>query len=251
MDAEPRTGTYRETPPPAALRRHFRCSWVHRGADRPASLLIVPDGSIDLCLRDGRLTVIGPDRTAVRDDIPAGATTIGLRFRAGAAASWLGVPASVLAGRRVPLEDLWGGQARRIAEAAAEAGGSAASALRVLEAAFAGRAAASAPPDAAMRRVFALLRAPAGAGEPAVARLAGLVGTSERTLRRRCHEAFGYGPKTLERILRFQRFLVLAGAAGLADAAAGAGYADQAHLSREVRRLCGLTPSEVIAEIAA
>ena len=33
---------------------------------------------------------------------------------------------------------------------------------------------------------------------------------SPRTLRRHCQEAFGYGPKTLDRILRFQRFLGLA-----------------------------------------
>src|SRR5205085_1135534 len=64
-------------------------------------------------------------------------------------------------------------------------------------------------------------------------------GWSERTLRRRCHEAFGYGPKTLERILRFQRFLrsLSNGRAPLSVLAIEAGYADQAHLAREVRRL--------------
>jgi len=50
----------------------------------------------------------------------------------------------------------------------------------------------------------------------------------------------------LHRVLRFRRFVSLideAGAAAdLAGAAAEAGYADQAHLSRETSRLAGLPP---------
>ena len=68
---------------------------------------------------------------------------------------------------------------------------------------------------------------------------------SPRTLRRRCQDAFGYGPKTLERILRFQRFLHLARRAQqpkLAALAFEAGYSDQAHLTREVRSLSGFSP---------
>ncbi|MGH3680741.1 MAG: AraC family transcriptional regulator, partial [Natronosporangium sp.] len=53
--------------------------------------------------------------------------------------------------------------------------------------------------------------------------------------------AFGYGPKLLARILRFRHATGLA-AAGLrfAEVAAVAGYADQAHLAREVRELSGV-----------
>jgi hypothetical protein len=59
-------------------------------------------------------------------------------------------------------------------------------------------------------------------------------------------------PKVLQRTLRFQGFLALAqagvtatgrrGADGMAGLAIDAGYADQAHLSRECLRLTGLTP---------
>src|SRR3546814_8539109 len=76
---------------------------------------------------------------------------------------------------------------------------------------------------------------------------------SERSLRRRCREAFGYGPKTLDRVLRFQRFLALARAPGerrLAGLAQDAGYADQAHITREGRRLSGLSPLTVLRQIA-
>jgi transcriptional regulator GlxA family with amidase domain len=76
------------------------------------------------------------------------------------------------------------------------------------------------------------------------------VALSERQLRRRFHDAVGYGPKTLGRVMRLQRFLRLARAqpdAGLAALAADAGYADQAHLSGDARALTGRTPSALLA----
>jgi transcriptional regulator GlxA family with amidase domain len=71
---------------------------------------------------------------------------------------------------------------------------------------------------------------------------------SERQLRRRFLDAVGYGPKTLARVLRFQHFLQLGSGPGdLARLAFAAGYADQAHLTRECRRLAGRTPAELLA----
>src|SRR5262245_14333997 len=55
------------------------------------------------------------------------------------------------------------------------------------------------------------------------------IGLSERTLRRRCIEVFGYGFKTLQKILRFQRLLRLAAHApgsSLATLALECGFAD-------------------------
>jgi methylphosphotriester-DNA--protein-cysteine methyltransferase len=72
----------------------------------------------------------------------------------------------------------------------------------------------------------------------------------ERQLRRRFERAVGYGPATLVRIHRFQGFLALAErqpGAKLGRLAAEAGYADQAHLSRECRRLSGLSPAGLLA----
>jgi AraC-like DNA-binding protein len=78
-------------------------------------------------------------------------------------------------------------------------------------------------------------------------------------LRRRCQDAVGYGPKTLQRVLRFRRFVAQidaaagnprAGAGDLATIAARAGYADQAHLTRECRRLAGLTPAALARQRA-
>jgi transcriptional regulator GlxA family with amidase domain len=80
-----------------------------------------------------------------------------------------------------------------------------------------------------------------------VAQVADAVGLGERQLRRRCLHAFGYGPKTLARVLRFTRALDLArGGTAFAEVAAVAGYADQAHLAREVRALAGTPLGELL-----
>jgi methylphosphotriester-DNA--protein-cysteine methyltransferase len=51
----------------------------------------------------------------------------------------------------------------------------------------------------------------------------------------------GYGPKTLARVARLRRLVALDGH-DLAVRAVLAGYASQAHMSEEVRRLTGTTP---------
>ncbi|MGA7173159.1 MAG: helix-turn-helix domain-containing protein, partial [Candidatus Dormiibacterota bacterium] len=81
---------------------------------------------------------------------------------------------------------------------------------------------------------------------PKVADISRRIGVSERQLLRRCLAAIGYGPKTLDRILRLQRaFSRSLPVSTLADLAVDSGYADQSHLSRECRRLAGLTPSDL------
>jgi AraC-like DNA-binding protein len=85
-----------------------------------------------------------------------------------------------------------------------------------------------------------------GGATVAMAHLAERAGISERHLYRRFVAAVGYGPKLLQRVLRFQAFLAACGGAvPLAELAVEAGYADQAHLGRETRALAGLTPTEL------
>ena len=88
-----------------------------------------------------------------------------------------------------------------------------------------------------------------------VSGLADAVGLSERQLRRRVHAAAGYGPKTLQRVLRFQRFVRLIDASAwsldLATAAASTGYADQSHLTRHFRHVLGTSPGRYARSGAA
>jgi AraC-like DNA-binding protein len=92
-------------------------------------------------------------------------------------------------------------------------------------------------PDPAIVEIVSRLRA--GANVTAIARA---LGAGERWLHRRSLDAFGYGPKTLARILRMNRAVDLARAGTpFATAAATTGYADQAHLAREVKAMSGVT----------
>jgi AraC-like DNA-binding protein len=151
---------------------------------------------------------------------------------------------------RVPLAEFWGDDATRLLDRAAAAR-STKQLVEDFEAFLFGRLAAVGQADPQI----AFLRRAAGdncmrAGLR-LDQLAAHVGSSERTLHRRCLDAFGYGFKTLDRVLRFQRFFRLAARPenhNLAEMAARAGYADQAHMTREVRRMSGITAGEFVAQ---
>jgi AraC-like DNA-binding protein len=242
---------YRERAPAASLDRHVACVWEQRIGPGTAPLVhrIVPDGCVDIVWMEGGLHVAGPDTGPVLAPLAPGSLVVGIRFRPGLAPTMLGLPAAELIDDRVDLDSIWGRATERLAERLGDAAGPDA-AMRVLERELVERLPAAAPVDPLAEAVVAELRA--GPATPVVAKLAAALGTSERQLHRRCLSAFGYGPKTLDRVLRFQRFLAMArspaarGHGGLAQLAADAGYADQAHLARECRILGGLPPRRLL-----
>ncbi|SFO91006.1 Helix-turn-helix domain-containing protein [Mesorhizobium sp. NFR06] len=79
--------------------------------------------------------------------------------------------------------------------------------------------------------------------------LAREIGWSRKHLAAKFTDAIGIGPKTLSRIVRFNRALSLSKRQGddWAGIAADCGYADQAHLVREFRQLAGETPTGLAA----
>ncbi|MET8148468.1 helix-turn-helix domain-containing protein [Actinoplanes sp. NPDC049668] len=211
----PHVIAWRSTVPPGAVKR------------------ILPDGCLDLIWQDGSVFVAGPDTTAQVGTAQAASRLFALRFAAGTGPGVLGVPADELTDRRVPLDQLCApAEVRALAEAddpiAALAG-------------FARRRWRD--PDTSMVAVAAGARA----GRP-VGAIADECGLSARHLQRRCRTAFGYGPKTLARILRLQRAVGLARSGRpFADVSVVAGYADQAHLSRDVRALAGVPLGELVS----
>jgi AraC-like DNA-binding protein len=194
---------------------------------------VLPDGCLDLIWSDGGLLVAGPDTTAQVGLGRPGAGYTGLRFLPGTGPTIIGVPAHELRDRRVPLSDLWpAAQVRRLTQQVAQAADPAAA----LEEIAAGRLRRAEPADPTIAGIVAGLRTGAS-----VAATAERVSLSERRLHRRCLTAFGYGPKTLARILRMNRALDLARTGTpFATVAAAIGYADQAHLAREVKALTGV-----------
>ncbi|MFF5900534.1 helix-turn-helix domain-containing protein [Streptomyces argenteolus] len=206
--------------------------WTWSGPRDPARL-VLPDGCMDLLWLDGRLTVAGPDTRAFAPG-PADGGCAGIRFAPGTAPALLGVPAQELRDRRVALDALWPGAEVRVLT---ERIGAARDPAAALEGIALLRAARSGPPDPLTAEVAAQLRQ--GRSVAATARAVGL---GARQLHRRSLAAFGYGPKTLARILRLQRALALVRAGrSYAEAAYAAGCTDQAHLAREMRDLTGTT----------
>ena len=221
---------YRELPPPPDLAPLVRCLWLRRGEGD--ATLVLPDGCVDVIVRDGRALVAGPDTGPVAAASAPGMVVAGVRLHPGAAAAALGVPADELRDRRVALEDLWGRAGREAAERAGDDPAALAAALRA-------RFQRAAPDPRVVAVARRLARAP---GTPVPA-LAATVGLGDRQLRRRFTAAVGYGPKTFARVARFHRALALLRAGEPTAAAAfAAGYADQAHMTREMRALGGRTP---------
>lgn len=205
------------------------CSWTAAlapGAE-PFVQRVLPDGCVDVIWAGDGIVVAGPDTGPMPAVMRPGQEIAAARFAPGAAPPVLGVPADALRDGRVPLRELWGGEADRLTEAVADADDRRAALVAALRA----RMSPADPLVAAMA---------AGLAEGSVRDVADALGMGERQLRRRSAAAFGYGPKTLQRVLRFQRALGLARAGGpLAEVAYAAGYADQAHFAHEVRALAG------------
>ena len=238
--------TYRELPPPAPLADWVACGWV---SQRPGGARILPDGCVDLVWTGRRLIVAGPATASHMATDAPGAPKVGVRFRVGAAGAALGVPASELVDANPPAEDVVG---RSVADRVAAVADDPERALMELTAFVAERLRSAPPADPLVRQAARELAAP----DARVSSVAWGLGLSERQLRRRFDAAVGYAPKTLARVLRLQRFLTLvrapaAGAdtgGGLARLAADAGYADQAHLTRECVDLTGVAPTALLAE---
>jgi AraC-like DNA-binding protein len=234
---------YRELPAPGPRAPHVACLWIRDPEPRARVHRVVPDACADIVWVHGeRLVVAGPATGPALSEIPPGAAAVGVRFRVGAAGAALGLPARALLDRTVDLEELWGAAGAELAERL-DAAPDPRATLALLGAAVGRRRAERVPLDPIVRA--AAVRA-ARPGVPVEA-LGAEVGLGERQLRRRFDDAVGYGPKTLQRILRFQRFLAIAQReTDLAALAFAAGYADQAHLTRECRRLAGLPPAALL-----
>lgn len=243
---------YREFNASPELANVVACTWerIVPALGAPAAQRVVPDACIDFVWRGGQLQVAGPDTRAFMSPVTPGEAVVGLRLRPGVASSVLGLPASELRDARVSLEDVWGRTGAELAERL----GCATSPLerrRLLEAAVRARRPAMDEPDRLVLAAARLLGLPGSR----VALVSRALATSERQLLRRLRTAVGYGPKTLDRVLRLQRFLsraptVARGEDTLARVAAELGYADQAHLTREAVALSGLTPGELAASRA-
>ena len=240
---------YQQVRPVEAFRALVDAYWINRPGVAGAERHVLPDGCIDLIFRGG------PDggrlfaSALIERPVPIGASSawfVGVRFRPAMARAVLDVDPVECLDRDVPapaIDSAFGALERRLTDCV-----SADEAFVVLKRAVDARLAqqngAGAP-----RRVQEAIAALARGGE--VHRVARAVGMSERSLHRDVVRWSGLAPKSLARILRMQRCLAAlrAGRTPLALLALRLGYADQAHMTRELKALAGVTPREVVRAV--
>lgn len=243
MTAE--AGPYRPRAAPPGLADLIVCRW---DATMSGLISMVPDGCVEVMWLEGRgLVVCGPETQAWSAEHARPVQASGVRLRPGVARQVLGLPVGELRDQRVALVDLL---PRDVTERTEEHLLAADADLRsdALVTLVRDLSDGSRPGPGLPRLTRAIESA------DGMSALADEVGFSTRQLHRRSLDLFGYGPATLRRILRVQRFLALhrrTPAESMARLAAAARYYDQPHLVRDVRELTGLTPTELLASDSA
>ena len=234
-------------PPPPALAEFVLYLWRREfPADRAVTVQpTLPDGCFDLLAVDDELPyLMGAETVRADHVVPGGTTIVGVRLRPGVGARLFGADASRLVDDGAFLHEL--GRSPRTARRVAPTLAPAADAYRPLIEALLPYVVAAAPNDGVAAGVDWLARHPAGTVDELCARL----GWSPREVRRRFTAALGFGPKVMQRMLRLQRALAHArhalAAESLSRVAAAAGYADQAHMTREFRALTRTTPAALL-----
>ncbi|HWI70687.1 MAG TPA: helix-turn-helix domain-containing protein [Baekduia sp.] len=233
--------------PEPALRRFVEVLWVHRvaGPPPPGGRRLLPDGRVHLVwIAQLGLRIAGPAQMAMSPPPLDRMLAFGATLYPGVAPYLLRTPASDIVDQHIHVDAIDGRFAAEVDDAllaAPDARAGVAALQRVLARRI---AAVDREPDPAVRRAVAVLDS-AGA---TVAGAAAATYVSERELQRRFVHDVGYAPKTLQRVMRLQRFLaqLTLPRIELAGAAALAGYADQSHLSRDARRLAGLSPRQLL-----
>src|SRR5262245_2393453 len=211
---------YHEIAVPQQLARHIRVVWRLRGPAPPGEPEpIVPDGCVEVILnfgeqaletRSGRivaqpkLMVVGQAFSPTVVQLQGDVDMWGIRIQPGAASTLFGVPAGRLSERSWPMDEL----APKLASAFATLAESPSDEdrgdgiVRILEDAI--DASEELPKEVDTLVDYALN----GHGPLAVKSMAEWSGLNVRRVQRLFQDYFGFGPKLLMRLGRFQRALV-------------------------------------------
>jgi AraC-like DNA-binding protein len=253
------TQGYVEWAPPAGLAEAVDAFWRFTAPPlgaAPSSHRVLPDGCSDLIfsfrgthgqtwLDAPELTVVGPMERFALVPLEPGAVSFGVRLKPGWALPLLGVSPREVCSLNVPVADCapdFTELLRRLEDSASPA-----RALALFQETFVRRASLHAGPPPRAARALHWIQS--SGGQVRMSELARTLGVSERTLHRDVLDEAGVAPKLLARVLRFQRAVKLLRSGTEADVASVAltcGYSDQAHLSREVRELAGVTPGALL-----
>jgi AraC-like DNA-binding protein len=247
---------YREVRPDARLRPAIRCYWfLHGTMPAPAPERIFPDGCCELIFhcgdrfsqhRDGQLIeqtrtlLIGPSTRALLIQPGRNVDVIGIRFHPGGGALLGAAAARELRDCALDARDAGVRLPTVLLERLAEVGRDRERAA-LLDQFMLRRLSVTALDHQVLVLQGWIVRS---GGAVRMRTLAEATGLSMRQMQRRFQAASGVTPKLLSRLVRLQRALAAAALpdATLAAVAARAGYADQAHFTREFREFAGVSP---------
>jgi AraC-like DNA-binding protein len=241
---------YREYRVPLSLHQHLVCLWTQSisGTHGVYSHTVLPDACVDVVFINHEAPLlVGAWQKSFIAEFPPGTQILGARFHPGRAAGPLRLPAFDLLNLYLPFRDVCG-RSRSAQFAGVVDQPSLPRKRAALERVMAGWLSRSGPDasDGAMASAIGWL-----ANHPGdqIDRLCQKMAISPRQLHRRFLATVGLGPKLFQSVVRFQRLLDLACSSpsvSLAGLAADAGYADQSHMTREVRRFSGKPPSVLL-----
>ncbi|MFB4291419.1 DUF6597 domain-containing transcriptional factor [Nonomuraea sp. ATR24] len=211
------------------VERYWVATWDYA---EPYRQLIVPYPSVHLTFQDGAATLQGPVSGHQVRVLEGRGGVFGVAFRPGAFRPFLGAPVSTIADRRFDAAEVFPGPLPDPVD------------VEPVEEFLRAHLPEPDPRAARAAEVVALI-----AATPAITRVDALAretGLSVRELQRLFAEHVGLGPK---RVIRRYRLREATGrmAAGTppdwSALAADLGYADQAHFTRDFRKLFGETPA--------
>ena len=233
------------------------CTWVaHLGAGGASPGPIIPYACSDIVVVGHSAPhVAGPATRTHVAPTTSGIRVVGIRFRPGATRIAFGCDASELLDADPELRAVCGSSVNTLVDDLSSAPHPVA--MRATLERWARTRVAREPSRDS--RALSAANALVSGRVRTVRDLSAALGWSERRLHREITATCGYGPKTLQRIVRMQRVVRRARRAAsdtsslastrvsLTRLALDAGYADQAHMTREFRDLTGYTPRTLLA----
>ncbi len=225
--------------------------------DVPAGHLhrVLPDGCMALIAVEAgsarHLALQGPHDTPQMIPVQPGSRYWGIRFWPDTARLVLHCDPHGLAGTVVPAARVLGEDANAVLASLTRTSGPEAS-RSACDQVMRPRVSEASAPDPAVRLAVIAINASCGAAP--VTSLGAQAGIGIRQLQRRFLRATGLTLKTYARIRRLRgalMHLLEPSARSWSTVAAEFGYADQAHLAREFRRLAGASAGDIAAYVAA
>jgi AraC-like DNA-binding protein len=258
---------YEEFQPAEPLAQHIKCFWILENAFTHLSSQerILPDGCTEFVFHQGdAFDQYNQDGTTERQPMamlvgqmrrplviqPTGRVRVlGVRFWPGGAYPFLQIPQNEIAGRLIALDAVLGGTARELHSRIADAPTPAES-VRQVEAILLARLNQFRRRDeAALKAIALILRA---GGCLSIDRLARETGINPRKLDRTFNTRVGLPPKTLCRIVRFQKVFKMIerqkSSPDWVQIALDCGYYDQSHFIKEFKAFAGKEPTSYLAE---